>query len=130
MLFASLPIQLAPARTAKEANRRIAPASDPKTIAPRKVYVEPVQAVPLSRIAPRNRHKVVNAIFLQSEFIGPIDLRMVRRFDAGKADNANYLHSKKARAIPLGEAQRELCGEPVMQRVGLLGIARQMAEGT
>jgi hypothetical protein len=131
MLFSNLPIQLAPPRDAKEANRRIAPASNPKAVAPRKVYVAPVQAIPLSRIAPRNRHNLTAPLYSTVEFIGPLDLRpfMVRRFKAGNAENINHLQIRKARAIPLGEAARELCGEPEMLRVGLLDIANQMAKG-
>jgi hypothetical protein len=79
----------------------------------------------MSRIAPRHRDKVAGSVFA-SDFIGPLDLRpvMVKRFKTGSADNVDYLRSKKARAIALGEAHRELCNEPITQRVGLADMAR------
>ena len=125
MLFFNLPVQLAPPRNAKEANRRSPPPSNPNAPAPRRVDDKRGASVPMSRIAPRHRDKVAGSVFA-SDFIGPLDLRpvMVKRFKTGSADNVDYLRSKKARAIALGEAHRELCNEPITQRVGLADMAR------
>lgn len=116
MLFAILPTQLAPARTAKQANER---------------HHAAIKSLGLETNPERKPRYAPPPAPTSPAFIGPLDLRKisVRRFSpgdkfmgrklSGKAEGHDYLHGRKARALRYGDAMGEMAGTIDPLQIGI-----------